>query len=142
VSHDRHLLDACADRLWLVANGTVTPFDGDLDDYRQRVLSDRDDSCEDRPRKPVRKDVKSRKGSIERVDKKPLRERVTRAEAEMARLAREIEKLDAALADGGLFTRDPAKAAATAKSRAECASALAKVEEDWLAAGSALEAAE
>jgi len=58
------------------------------------------------------------------------------------RLTREIEKLDAALADGGLFTRDPAKAAATAKSRAECANALAKAEEDWLAAGSALEAAE
>ena len=44
VSHDRHLLDACADRLWLVADGKVTPFDGDLDDYRRRVLSDRDDS--------------------------------------------------------------------------------------------------
>ena len=33
VSHDRHLLDACADRLWLVADGRVTPFDGDLDDF-------------------------------------------------------------------------------------------------------------
>src|SRR5437868_9857291 len=32
VSHDRHLLDACADQLWLVANGRVTPFDGDLED--------------------------------------------------------------------------------------------------------------
>ena len=44
VSHDRHLLDACADRLWLVADGKVTSFDGDLDDYRRRVLSDRDGS--------------------------------------------------------------------------------------------------
>src|SRR5205085_39016 len=33
ISHDRYLLDACADRLWLVAHGTVTPFEGDLDDY-------------------------------------------------------------------------------------------------------------
>jgi ATP-binding cassette, subfamily F, member 3 len=142
VSHDRHLLDACADRLWLVANGTVTPFDGDLDDYRRRVLSDRDDSREDRPRKMARKDAKDGKGSVERIDKKPLRDRVTRAEAEMARLAREIEKFDAMLADGGLFARDPAKAAATAKSRADFAAALAKAEEDWLAAGTALEAAE
>ena len=46
VSHDRHLLDACADRLWLVADGKVTTFDGDLDDYRRRVLSDRDDGDE------------------------------------------------------------------------------------------------
>jgi ATP-binding cassette subfamily F protein 3 len=140
VSHDRHLLDACADRLWLVADGTVAPFDGDLDDYRRRVLSDRDGS-EDRPRKPARKDDTRSKRPAGRIDKKPLRERVTKAEAEMARLTREIEQLDAALADGTLFARDPAKAAAMAKSRAECAGALAKAEEDWLAAGAALEAA-
>ena len=59
----------------------------------------------------------------------------------MARLTREIEQLDAALADGTLFARDPAKAAAMSKSRAEYADALAKAEEDWLAAGAALEAA-
>src|SRR5580704_18567218 len=39
VSHDRFLLEACADRLWLVADGGVKPFDGDLDDYRRQVLS-------------------------------------------------------------------------------------------------------
>ena len=33
VSHDRRLLEACVDRLWLAANGTVKPFDGDLADY-------------------------------------------------------------------------------------------------------------
>ncbi|WP_137390607.1 ABC-F family ATP-binding cassette domain-containing protein [Rhodoligotrophos defluvii] len=38
ISHDRHLIEACADRLWLVANGTVRPFDGDLDDYTRLVL--------------------------------------------------------------------------------------------------------
>jgi ATP-binding cassette subfamily F protein 3 len=138
VSHDRHLLDACADRLLLIANGKVTPFDGDLDDYRRQVLSDRDDSRDERPRKSVSKEPKA---GAPRLNKKPLRDRVTRAEAEIARLAKEIEKLDSALADGALFTRDPVKAAATAKSRAACADALAKAEEDWLEAGAALEAA-
>src|SRR5262249_58085846 len=38
VSHDRHLLELVADRLWLVAGGTVRPFDGDLDDYERRGL--------------------------------------------------------------------------------------------------------
>src|SRR5262249_52474724 len=41
VSHDRYLVEACADRLWLVAQGTVTPFDGDIDDYRRQVFADR-----------------------------------------------------------------------------------------------------
>jgi ATP-binding cassette subfamily F protein 3 len=59
----------------------------------------------------------------------------------MTRLNREIAKLDAALADGTLFSRDAAQAAAMSKSRAECADALAKAEEDWLAAGAALESA-
>jgi ATP-binding cassette, subfamily F, member 3 len=37
VSHDRHLIKAVADSLWLVADGKLTPFDGDLDDYQQRL---------------------------------------------------------------------------------------------------------
>ena len=35
ISHDRHMIETCADRLWLVADGTVKPFDGDMDDYTQ-----------------------------------------------------------------------------------------------------------
>src|SRR4051795_7977049 len=42
VSHDRYLIEACADRLWLVGNGAVTPFEGDLDDYRRFVLGSGD----------------------------------------------------------------------------------------------------
>ncbi len=145
VSHDRHLLDACADRLWLVADGKVTSFDGDLNDYRRRVLSDRDGSGDkgraERTAKPPRDSSQRKNHGEKRAPAKPLRQRVERAEAEVARLSREIEKLDAALADGGLFSREPAKAAAMAKTRADNARALAKAEEDWLAAGAALEAA-
>src|SRR4029077_20737499 len=43
VSHDRHLIEACPDRLWLVSGGGVVAFDGDLDDYRRLVLGDRGD---------------------------------------------------------------------------------------------------
>ncbi len=39
VSHDRFLLEACVERLWIVQNGAVTPYDGDLDDYRRLILS-------------------------------------------------------------------------------------------------------
>jgi ATP-binding cassette subfamily F protein 3 len=145
VSHDRHLLDACADRLWLVADGKVTTFDGDLDDYRRRVLSDRDDSGDrgraERAAKPPRHAGNGKSNGEKRPAAKPLRQRVERAEAEVTRLTREIEKLDAALADGQLYVREPTKAAAMAKTRSENASALAKAEEDWLAAGAALEAA-
>jgi ATP-binding cassette, subfamily F, member 3 len=144
VSHDRHLLDACADRLWLVADGKVVSFDGDLDDYRRRVLSDRGDGAEpgsrERPAQPARGSFGRKATAERRAEAKPLRDRINRAEAEIVSLTREIEKLDLALADGELFARDPERAAAMAKMRSENADALAKAEEDWLAAGAALEA--
>ena len=39
ISHDRYLLEACVDKLWLVGNGTVKPFEGDMEDYRRLVLA-------------------------------------------------------------------------------------------------------
>jgi ATP-binding cassette subfamily F protein 3 len=38
ISHDRHLIEATVDRLWIVRDGTVSSFDGDLEDYRQEVV--------------------------------------------------------------------------------------------------------
>ena len=145
VSHDRHLLAACADRLWIVADGAVKSFDGDLDDYRRRVLSDRGDgNGKVRARKTPKPALASGDRDAnagKRSAAKPLRQRVSQVEAEVGRLSREVEKLDAALADGSLFVRDPAKAAALAKARSASAAALAQAEEDWLAAGAALQAA-
>jgi ATP-binding cassette subfamily F protein 3 len=146
VSHDRHLLDACVDRLWLVAGGEVKSFDGDLDDYRSQVLSDR--SAAD-ARRHTLQNAQRRNGRAEarrsaadrRAETAPLRQRLARAEAEIARLTQEIERLDATLADGNLFARDPAGAARLAKLRSDAADALTRAEEDWLAAGAALESA-
>ena len=144
VSHDRHLLDVCADRLWLVANGRVTPFDGDLDDYRRHVLSDRGDSGggrtnQGRGQKSNRRD---RRGvSDRRAATAPLRQRVARCEAAVGRLNDEIARIDATLAKAGLFAREPAKAAALAKARAEAVASLRSAEDDWLAASAAFEAA-
>jgi ATP-binding cassette subfamily F protein 3 len=145
VSHDRHLLDACADRLWAVSGGTVNPYDGDLDDYRRRVLSDRSgDSGKERgarePR-PASGHGDRRATAGNRAAIKPLQQRVQRAEAQVERLTQEIKKLDEALADGTLFARDPAEAAAVAKARAKCAGQLEQAEDEWLEAGAALQAA-
>jgi ATP-binding cassette subfamily F protein 3 len=60
VSHDRHLLALTADRLLLVADGTATPFDGSLDDYRDLVLGRGGASRRDKDGKPTRKDARRR----------------------------------------------------------------------------------
>jgi ATP-binding cassette subfamily F protein 3 len=146
VSHDRYLLDACADRLWLVAGGAVTPFDGDLDDYRREVLTGRHAQEADTPRGPraggrASRSERRRAAADKRVELAPLRARIAAAESEMARLSREVARIDAALAAPDLFTRDPARAAAHAKARSEVVAALARSEEEWLSASAAYEAA-
>jgi len=143
VSHDRYLLDACADRLWLVADNTVTPFDGDLDDYRRRVLSESGADPQPAAKPAPRPDpgAARRAAAEKRAETAPLRKRVTKAETELAHLTRQLHKLDATLADGDLFARDPVRAAELAKTRARVVDAIAKAEEEWLAASEALQMA-
>ena len=140
VSHDRYLLDACAERLLLVAAGTVRTFDGDLDDYRRFVLSE--------GRAPPRAAARPRRrlgGRAATADRRaalaPLRKRITEAEAVIKRLTADIAGLDAALAQPDLFARDPAKAADLARDRSERVAALVRAEEEWLAASSDYESA-
>jgi ATP-binding cassette subfamily F protein 3 len=140
VSHDRHLIEACADRLILVADGQASPFDGDLDEYRRFVLAERGASRKtadrrtgsDRPR-TGRADLR-RAAAEKRVELAPLRRRIADAESAIEHLTAEIARIDAILAGSGLFAHDPAKAADLAKARADHASALTKAEEDWLEA--------
>jgi ATP-binding cassette, subfamily F, member 3 len=123
VSHDRYLLEACADRLWLVADRTAAPFDGDLDDYRALVLRrTRADRGEAR-----------RAAAERRAELAPLKRRITAIEADMGKLGARVAEIDRTLADPKLYERDPARVAILAKERADAAAALAAAEEQWLA---------
>jgi ATP-binding cassette subfamily F protein 3 len=143
VSHDRYLLEACADRLWLVADGGVKSFDGDLDDYRRFVLTANAGKSEERATSEQRttRTQDRRVAAEKRAEAAPLRARVTQAEAAMAHISAEIASIDKTLADGSLFAREPAKAAALAKRRSDCTDALQRAEDAWLEASAAYDAA-
>jgi ATP-binding cassette, subfamily F, member 3 len=140
VSHDRYLIEACADRLWVVADHAVTNFDGDLDDYRRLVLSSRND------RAPSR-ETSERNGAplpatrIKAERKKQPKQRIAEAEAEIERINGIIAKIDTALALPDIFTRDPKQAAQLTQARANAASALERAEEEWLEASAQLDEA-
>jgi ATP-binding cassette, subfamily F, member 3 len=136
VSHDRYLIEACADQLWVVADRSVTAYDGDLDDYRRAVLSSRGARVVPREREPERSARANANSLRPREKRTPARQRIAEAEAEMARIGEIIAKIDAALALPDLFTRDPKQAAQLGKARANAADALSKAEEEWLAASS------
>lgn len=142
VSHDRFLIEACADRLWIVGNGTVKPFDGDMDDYRQLVLSGdlEPDRREDKAQGATASRTDERRAAAERrVALAPLRKKLDTLESRMAKLTDVIGKVDAALADGTAFQKDAAKAMELSRMRAEAAETLASVEEEWLAVSSEIE---
>jgi ATP-binding cassette, subfamily F, member 3 len=143
VSHDRYLIDACADRLWVVADHKVKPFDGDLEDYRRAVLSSRGA----RSGSSDSKDRKTENGAARPAQPRPkksapLKQQIAEAEAEIDRITAIIDKIDAALALPDLFTRDPKQAAQLSTARANAQTALHAAEEKWLEASSAYHEAE
>jgi ATP-binding cassette subfamily F protein 3 len=137
VSHDRYLIEACADQLWIVADQAVTTFDGDLDDYRRLILSARNARAASRDRGGAeRGDGRDRVQRDLRQKRAPLKQRISDAETEIARISDIIAKIDAALALPDLFKRDPKQAAQLGKARASAADALQRAEEEWLVASS------
>jgi ATP-binding cassette subfamily F protein 3 len=138
VSHDRYLIEACADQLWIVADQKVTTYDGDLDDYRRMVLSARGMRTNSRDRgnerDNVREAARPERGKSEK--RTPLKQKISEAEAEIERINGIIAKIDTALALPDLFSRDPKQAAQLSKARAGAAAALQRAEEVWLEASS------
>jgi ATP-binding cassette subfamily F protein 3 len=140
VSHDRYLIDACADRLWVVANRAVTPYDGDLEDYRREVLSARGLRAAQRDRNDKAPAAETPRPRAAKSGS-PLRQKISEAEVEIERINGIIAKIDAALALPDIFAREPAKAAQLSKARSAAAQALQRAEDEWLAASASLEAA-
>jgi ATP-binding cassette subfamily F protein 3 len=119
--------------VWVVADRAVTPWDGDLDEYRRMVLSARSTPSRGGNERGDSRDKPARNKAEKRL---PLQRKITEAEAEITRISDIIAKLDAALALPDLYQRDPKQAAQLGKARASAASALQRAEETWLEASS------
>ena len=146
ISHDRHLIEASADRLWLVRNGAVTPYDGDMESYRALLLeergarSDRRDDRDNGDGRAKRNDQR-RAAAGRRADLAPLKKAMVAAEKHVEKLSKEIAELDAVLADAEVYTTDPVRAQNAAQQRGLATKQLADAENSWLAATDAYEQA-
>jgi ATP-binding cassette subfamily F protein 3 len=140
ISHDRHLVESTADRLWIVADGGVRSYDGDLDDYRRLVLGN---SRENRGRGGDGENSKARRraSADRRGELAPLKKQITDAEKQVEKLQATIARLDAQLADTAAFTADPQRGTRLAKERADTVRSLARAEEAWLELSSSYEQA-
>ena len=121
ISHDQHIIETCVDRLWLVRDGTVKTFDGDMEDYRNLVLG---------------RSVASKKPEAAKIVKPivPVKSKFN-ASLLIAKIDKQREKiavLDTVLADHTIYKDAPKKAADYAKLRGRLAVELDALETDWL----------
>lgn len=147
VSHDRHLLRTCCDKLVLVHEGRVNEYDGDLDDYAELVLEHRkavleaeksvakaSDTAEDGTvnRKEQRRLEAQERARIAAL-KKPLLRRLEDVEKRMNAASEALAALDAKMSDADWYANaTSAEQAQTLKSRGETASALEELELEWM----------
>ncbi len=136
VSHDRYLLEACADRLWLVADGRVTDFDGDLDDYTKFVLQKTRGGEPPKAERPAEK-----KPAVARERRNASQRKLQAIEDRISKYTDLIARIDALLGEGQAFARDPRKAAELAQQRSDLGAALATAEDEWLALSAEAESA-
>ncbi|WBU55509.1 ABC-F family ATP-binding cassette domain-containing protein [Paracoccus sediminicola] len=134
VSHDMHLLSLVADRLWLVDQGMVSPWQGDLDDYRAMLLQ----TTEDRPEKSLPAPKAKRPGRDEILD---LRAEARKAEARVEKLTEMLDKIGEKMADPGIYD-DAAEVEKWGRKHAEASEAMIRAEALWMAAMERLERAE
>ena len=149
VSHDRHLLRATTDEFLIVADGKLTPFDGDLDDYRDWLFRTKLASREANTATQKEAAVGDRRGQ-KRVDaqdrqrlsalKKPIENRIKKIEQQMAAATERKAALDARLADPAVYEAGNKDTLRTLLAdQAACAQALELLEMDWLEQHDALE---
>ena len=141
ITHDRSLMELVADRLWLAADGTIKPFDGDLEDYARFVL----DRARTAARAPTQ--VKAEAPPPPPPPAPPARKtptgtarrRAETAEAALARAAQALEAIDAQLTDPKTLASDPARLADLGHQRAAAHAVLDAAEQEWMEAQEAYE---
>ena len=149
ITHDWHLLELTADQLWLVGDGRVKPFDGDLEDYRKLMLGKSGSGntkipkdkklkapTELAPSKAVQAD--RQRGADRRKELEALRKVSREAEAALARLSKDKASVEQSLLEPNL---DPSRRGQLMRRQAELAKAVERAEEAWLDAAEAVEAA-
>jgi len=142
ISHDWHLVELVADRLWLVADGTVRPFEGALEDYRRMLLASKNEDAPAREGAGSRRRARRRAAAERRREFEPLRKRVREAEARVSALSKDLAAIETALGDPATYAADGRSVPELLRQQAELRTTLEIAERDWLAAAEALERAD
>lgn len=132
VSHDRSLIRAVADELWLVADGEAKLFDGDLEDYKVWIESRR-------PRETTQV-AKVKVVAPPKVNVKALQSKKTKLETELHKAQQALADIDRQLGDPATYTTQSTEQINVLNAQREtCQTKVAALEESWLELEMALE---
>ncbi len=138
VSHDRSLLEATTDQFWLIYDGKLQQFDGDLNDYRQWRLNQEQAAQEPSASSTSqnRKDIKRQEAQIRQAlanKTRPLQKQIDAAEQNMQQLSVQQDKINAFLAEESAYdVENKAMLQENLNQLAQIKTQLAQIEEDWL----------
>jgi len=142
ITHDRSLMELVADRLWLAADGTVKAFDGDMDDYAKFVLDRAKQAVKPtQVARPPEPSVAAVAPARKTVAIEPLKRKIEAAEQVVMRTTRQLNELEAQLADPQLY-KNPTKVAELTKRRDSAKAKLDEAEATWMGLAEELAAAE
>lgn len=138
ISHDRHLIEASAERLWLVHAGNVTPYDGDLDDYRRLVLKgpvktgmttlhEEQPAADGLSARERRKEAAARRSELA-----PMKKKISHIERKIAEARKEISGIEEKLTRPDVLG-DSHKTIELSKKRGDVEKTITAMEEEWLA---------
>jgi ATP-binding cassette subfamily F protein 3 len=148
ISHDRYLIEATVDRLWIVNNGTVSVFEGDMDEYRDIVVGT------GKKGKKAKQAAEAAAAALaaaampepvapagKRINPAVAKKKVEELHGLMVKIERLIKGIDTELADPATFAKNPSRGTELTKARANAEQKLAEAEEEWLRLSGELEVA-
>ena len=149
VSHDRHLLEAIADKLWLIDDGNVSEFNGDLNDY-QEFLNKKNreykDKLNEKTQKQPNQNLVSEKAKAQtyktkeqkkleaqkRQSLRPLKLEIEKLEKQMEKIKKSLADIDTTLSDLELYSKEPEKVEILSIERAKLSDELDECEIAWI----------
>ena len=138
VAHDRHLLEAATDQWWLVAEGGVRSFEGDLDDYKEwsrqyrMRLSGREGGAKTDDRKAQRRSEAQTRQRLADA-RKPFEKKLRTIDGELEALRRELTDNEAWLASDGAYAEtNRERLQSTSRRQTEILARVEALENDWL----------
>jgi ATP-binding cassette subfamily F protein 3 len=140
ISHDRHLIEATCDTLWIAEGGTIRELDEDLDSYQRSITSNKE--SKGGGGKGGGNKLSKQEAAAKRAEVAPIKASIKDVETKIARLKVEIDKIGAQLDDPKIYNGAPERLIALGKDKARLSADLEAAEEKWLALSAELESVE